>query len=110
MKAGRTSFEAKLWSWSASDSVDAVVEALVGNRAMEVALQQGVGDGSNPLLGATLLQGRSHDHVHGPVLGLNHGYAEEEEGFAKPRQIGEKHLLVQLTGIAGDPLSCSGGF
>ena len=77
---------------------------------MKIALPQGVGVGSNHLLGATLLQGRSHDHVHGPVLGLNHGYAEKEEGFAKPRQIGEKHLLVQLTAIAGDPLCCSGAF
>ena len=110
MKAGRTSLEAKLWSRSASDSVDAVVEALVGNRPVKVALQQGVGDGSNHLLGATLLRRRVHHQVHGPVLGLNHGYAEKEEGFAKPRQIGEKHLLVQLTAIAGDPLCCSGAF
>ena len=78
---------------------------------MKIVLQQGVGVGSNLLLSATLLQRGRHDHVHGPLLvGLNHGKAEEEEGFAKPRQIGEKHLLVLLTAIACDPLCCSGGF
>ena len=88
---------------------------------MKIALQQGVGVGSNLLLSATLLQWGRHDHVHGPgaptnhvhgplLVGLNHGKAEEEEDFAKPRQIGEKHLLVLLTAIACDPLCCSGGF
>ena len=80
---------------------------------MEIGLQQGVGVGSNLLLSATLLQRGRHDHVHGPgplLVGLNHGKAEEEEDFAKPRQIGEKHLLVLLTAIACDPLCCSGGF
>ena len=70
---------------------------------MKVVLQQGVGVGSNLLLSATLLQRGRHvhgpgaptNHVHGPLLvGLNHGKAEEEEDFAKPRQIGEEHLLV----------------
>ena len=61
----------------------------MGNRAVKGSVQQGVRDGSNHFLGATFLH-RWHQHV---VLGLNHGYSGgKEEGFAKPRQIGEKHF------------------
>ena len=72
--------EAKLWARSAGSSVDAVVEALVGNGSMEDVMEQGVGDAAHHLLSAT-----------GRGLGLNHGYGEEEEGVAK---LGEKHFLA----------------
>ena len=62
----KTSLEAELWAWSAGDSVDAVVEALVWKLSVEVAGQQGVGDRPHRLLGATSL------------LGLHLGIGEEE--------------------------------
>ena len=64
----------------------------MGNRPVKGIGQQGVGDGSDHFLGATFLLLR----VHGLVLGLDHGYGNEEEGFAKPRQIGENHFPVML--------------
>ena len=76
--------EAKLWAGSASSSEDAVVEALVGNGTMEDVVEQAVGDAADDLLSATFLE-------HGRGLGLNHGYGEEDEGFAK---LGEKHFLA----------------
>ena len=72
--------EAKLWAQSAGSNVDAVVETLVGKGAMEGGVEQGVGDAAHHLLSAT-----------GRGLGLNHGYGEEDEGFAK---LGEKHFLA----------------
>ena len=71
----------------------------MGKLPVKGGVQQGVGDGSNHFLGATFLHWRTHahgavgGHAHGAMLGLHHGYdgGEEEEGFAKPRQIGEKH-------------------
>ena len=72
--------EAKLWAGSAGSSVDAAAEALVGNGSMEDVVEQGVGDAAHHLLSAT-----------GRGLGLNHGYGEEDEGFAK---LGEKHFLA----------------
>ena len=69
MKAGRTSLKAKRWAGSARDSVDAIIEALVGKLSVKGARQQGVGDRSHHLLGATF---RSQ------VLGIHHSFGEEE--------------------------------
>ena len=75
--------EAKFWAGSVGSGVDAVVEALVGKGAVEEVVPQGVGDAADHLLGATL---------HHGGLGLDHGYAsEEEEGAAK---LGENHFLA----------------
>ena len=49
---------------------------------MEEVVPQGVVVVSDDLLSATL---------HGRGLRLNHGYGEEEEGFAK---LGENHVLA----------------
>ena len=63
---GRTSYKAKHWGYSARDSVDTSVEALVWKLSLEVAGQQGVGDRPHRLLGAT------------SILGLHLGIGEEE--------------------------------
>ena len=78
--ASRITFEetflkAKLWARRAGDRVDAVVEALVGKvttvRVKLIVGQQGVVDGSNPLLFTTFLR-----------LNLaNAGEEEKEEGY-----------------------------
>ena len=77
MQAPFTSYEAILWAGSSVSNVDAFVEALVGNGAMEEVVPQGVGDVADHLLSAAL---------HHRGLGLNHGYGEEEEGVAKLRE------------------------
>ena len=53
----------------------------MGKLPVKGGVQQGVGDGSNHFLGAAFLQGLNHGNGGG-----------KEEGFAKPRQIGEKHF------------------
>ena len=52
---------------------------------MKGARKQGVRDVSHQFLGATL---------HEQVLGLRHSLGEEEQDCTKPRQVGEKHVLV----------------
>ena len=60
----------------------------MGKLPVKGGVQQGVGDGSNRFLGAAFHPGSSQ-----LGLGLNHGNGGgKEEGFAKPRQIGEKHF------------------
>jgi len=87
-----TFFEAILWAGSAGLSVDAVVEALVGNGAMEDVVEQGVEVVSDDLLSAALLMDIPWISLtDGRGLGLNHGYGEEEEDFAK---LGENHFLA----------------
>ena len=49
---------------------------------MEDVVEQGVGDVADDLLSATL---------HHWGFGLNHGYGEDEEGFA---ELGENHFLA----------------
>ena len=68
----------------------------MGNRPVKEVGQQGVGDRSDHFLGATFPFRWCNQRVHGPVLGPDHGYGDEEEGFAKPRQIGENHFPVLL--------------
>ena len=75
--------KAKLWAGSARDSVDATIAALAGKLSIKGARQQGVGNGSHPLLGAAF-----------QVLGLHHSSGEEEQDCAKLIRIGEKHVLV----------------
>ena len=87
MKAGRTCKKAKLWAGSARDSVDATSQALAGKLSTKSARQQGVGDGSHTLLVATFLKASKR-------RGLHHSSGEEEQDCAKPRRIGEKHVLV----------------
>ena len=42
------------------------------------------------------------------MLGLDHGYGEEEEGFAKP--IGEKHFLILVAFKLATDCAAQGAF
>ena len=97
-----TFLKAKLWARRAGDRVDAVAEALVGkdSTVMRVKLifrQQGVVDGSNPLLFATFLP-------------LNLANGEEEDGSEERRQIGDGRHLGEVCGALGCSLHWSGSF
>ena len=81
----QTFYKAKHWAGSARDSVDATIEALAGKLSMKGARQQGVGDVSHHLLGATFCW---------QVLGLHHSSSEEEQDSGMLRRIGEKHVLL----------------
>ena len=86
-----TFLKAKLWAQRAGDRVDAVVEALVGKLSvMLIVGQQGVVDGSNPLLFATFLP-----------LNLANGEEEEEDGCEERRQIGDGRHLEEVCGALG---------
>ena len=98
-----TFLKAKLWARSASDRVDAVLEALIGKfstvRVKLIFGQQGVGDGSNPLIFATFLP-----------LNLANGEEEEEDGCKERRQAGDGRHLEEVCGALGCSLHWSGSF
>ena len=79
---------------------------------MEGGMEQGVGDAAHHLLSATRLGGQ-HFSQDGRGLRLDHGYGEEEEGFAK---LGENHfpswwrwLSLRNTGLLRGPIYCNTG-